>query len=183
MLLLTLTACSSHQKNPPPAEPTAYLDIVEKYSDKIRKYSGFYNTVDIEATVLNSKMALAQLQRQKELSQWDDVRLKEETGKFDERLNKEAEFFLSFFTPEKKNDDLSKPKSMWKIFLDVDGKRYEGKATKIKLQLAEIEVLYPYHNRFYTPYSIIFPVPMKSIDGKPMQLTLTGPVDSVTLNF
>lgn len=185
-LFLVLSACASHQTAPAgTASPGSldYLDVVEKHSDKVRRYSGFYNTLDIEATALNSLMAQAQLTRQAELMQWDEKRAGEEKIKFENRLNKEAEFFLSFFTPERKNDDLFKPDSMWKIFLDVEGRRYEGKVTKIKAQLVEIQALYPYHNRFYTPYTLTFPVPMRSIENKPLKVTITGAVGSGTLEF
>lgn len=185
-LALLLSACAS-QTTAPTAAPAlsadAYLDVIEKHSDKVRRYSGFYNTLDVEATAINSTVAQAQLSRQADLLQWDEKRIGEEKGKFENRLNKEAEFFFSFFTPERKNDDLFKPNSMWKIFLDVDGRRYEGKATKIKLQLVEIQALYPYHNRFYTPYTVTFPVPMRSIESKPLKVTITGSVDSGTLQF
>lgn len=185
-LCLLLTACASQQTSSTAARTLSadeYHDIVEKYSDKVRRYSGFYNTLDIESTVLNSTMAQAQLARQAELSQWDEKRASDERAKIESRLGKETEFFLSFFTPERKNDDLFKPNSMWKIFLDVEGRRYEGKVSKVKLQLVEVQSLYPYHNRFYSPYMVTFPVPMRSIDGKPLKITITGPVDSGTLEF
>ncbi|MGZ3818786.1 MAG: hypothetical protein ACXVCA_19290, partial [Bdellovibrio sp.] len=123
------------------------------------------------------------LEKSVDLYQWDEKKLAEEKGKVENRLNNETEIFLSFFTPNRKDDNLSKPNSIWKIFLDVNGKRYEGKATKIKLSLSEIESLYPYHNRFYTPYSVTFPVSVRSIEGQPMKFTITGAVDSATLEF
>lgn len=177
-LFLILSACATTPKG-----IVDYDQVIEENSDKIRRYSGFYNTIDMEATVINSKVAAAQLQQSVNLYQWDDKKVAEEKANFENRLSKESEIFLSFFTPDRKNDDLFKNNTMWKIFLDVDGKRYEGKARKIKLQVVEIQGLYPYHNRFYTPYSLTFPVSMRSIEGKPMKLTLTGPVGSGSLEF
>ncbi|MBV2167986.1 MAG: hypothetical protein KUL82_04685 [Bdellovibrio sp.] len=185
-LFLFLSACASYEVTPSgnTLRTTGnYMDVIEKYTDKTRRYSGFYNTIDMEATVINSAVAEAQLGQSSMLYQWDEKKFAEEKVKYEARLNKESEIFLSFFTPEKKNDDLSKESTIWKIFLDVDGKRFEGKAKKIKLQLVEIEGLYPYHNRFYTPYSVTFPVPMKSIEGKALKMTLTGAVGSGVLNF
>lgn len=183
---LFLSACASYEVTPSGntlRTTGSYMDVIEKYTDKTRRYSGFYNTMDMEATVINSSVAEAQLGQSSMLYQWDDKKFAEEKAKYEARLNKETEIFLSFFTPEKKNDDLFKENTIWKIFLDVDGKRFEGKAKKIKLQLAEIEGLYPYHNRFYTPYSVTFPIPMKSIEGKALKMTITGAVGSGELNF
>lgn len=183
---LILTACASYEVTPENRTQRTtgdYVSVIDKHTDKARRYSGFYNTLEIEATILTSEVAQSQLEQSADLYQWNDSRLAEEKGKFEKRLNNESEIFLSFFTPERKNDNLSKPDSIWKIFLDVDGRRFEGKATKIKLSLPELESLYPYHNRFYTPYSITFPVSIRSIEGKPMKFTITGAVGSATLNF
>lgn len=186
LLGLTLSACVSYEVTPENRTQRItgdYVSVIEKHTDKARRYSGFYNTLEIEATMITSEVAKAQLEQSVELYQWDDKRLAEEKGKFENRLNNETEVFLSFFTPERKNDNLSKPNSIWKIFLDVGGKRYEGKATKIKLSLSELESFYPFHNRFYTPYSVTFPVPVRAIETKPMKFTITGAVGSATLNF
>lgn len=186
-LCFLLSACASTYEVTPAGHTIKtkddYMEVIEKYSDQVRQYSGFYNTLDFQATLLNSTVAQAQLAQSSMLYQWDEKRFTEEKGKYENRLSKETEVFLSFYTPERKNDDLFKDSTIWKIFLDVDGRRYEGKAKKIKLQLAEIEGLYPYHNRFYTPYSVIFPVPVRSIEGKPMKMTITGAVGSGVLNF
>lgn len=185
-LFLLLTSCASYEVTPSgKALSTSgdYITVIDKHSDKVRKYSGFYNTLDMEGTVITSQVAEAQLQQGQSLYQWDDKKLAEEKSKFEARLSKESEIFLSFYTPDRKNDTLFKSGGMWKIFLDVDGRRFEGKASKMKMPLPEIEGYYPYHNRFYTPYSVVFPVPMRSIENKPMKLTITGAIGSGVLEF
>lgn len=187
LAFLFLSACATNYEVTPAGHTikTAgdYASVIEKNSDKVRRYSGFYNTLEMEGTVLNSAVSQAQLEQASMLYQWDEKKFADEKAKVEDRLSKQTDFFLSFYTPERKNDDLSKPNTMWKVFLDVEGRRYEGKVTKIKLQLAEIEGLYPYHNRFYSPYSVTFPVTMRSIEGKPLKLTVTGAVGSGVLEF
>ena len=183
---LLFTACASYEVTPTGQTVKTtynYADIIEKHSAKVRLYSGFYNILDMESTAITSEVAQVQLAQGALLYQWDEARAKEEKDKFESRLSKESEFFLSFYVPERKQDDLFKKNTIWRIFLDVNGKRYEGKVNRIKLQLVEIEGLYPYHNRFYSPYSVIFPVPMRSIEGQPMKVTLTGAVGSGVMEF
>ncbi|KYG66014.1 hypothetical protein AZI86_02795 [Bdellovibrio bacteriovorus] len=183
---LFFTACASYEVTPTGhtmKTTTDYMGVITKHSDSVRRYSGFYNILDMESTIITSQVAQAQLEQSAMLYQWDEARFAEEKAKFETRLNRESEIFLSFYTPDRKNDDLFKKNTIWKIFLDVEGKRYEGRATKLKLQLVEIEGLYPYHNRFYTPYSIIFPVPMRSIEDKPIKLTVTGAVGAGVMEF
>jgi len=84
----------------------------------------------------------------------------------------------------RKHDDFHKNQTLWKIFLDVDGKRHEGKTKKIKLLTEELQGIYQFHNRFSTPYSVVFPVPMKQIEAaKEVKITVTGPVGSATLEY
>lgn len=160
-----------------------YERILEKNSQSSRRYQGFYNTLQVEATILNSTMTQAQLEQNARLFLWNREKMDEETKKAKERNDKQTDVFLSFYTPERKNDNLNKTQSNWKIFLDVDGKRYDGKVTKIKSILSEVQGLYPYHNRFSTPYTVTFPVPVKTIEGTPIRFTVTGSVDFVVLDY
>ena len=186
MSLLVLSACSTYEVLPSGRglkTNDQYVEIIEQNSAKARQYSGFYNLLDLEGTIINSAVASGQLDVNARQFQWDDAKYNAEEAAFNERLNKETEIFLAFFTPEKKNDDLSKPETTWKIFLDAGGRRYEGKVVKIKKLPTDIIALYPFYTRFQTPYSIIFPVPVKSIENGPIKFTITGPVASAVLNL
>lgn len=160
-----------------------YENILATQTDHIQNYEGLYNTLEVTATLENSKIISAQNSQSARLYLWDKIRFETEAKKREEKAEKETEVFLSFYTPERKNDDLAKNKTLWKIFLDVDGKRYEGKAAKVKLVLSEINALYPYHTRFATPYVVSFPVSTKVVDGKAVKLIVTGAPGSATLNF
>lgn len=160
-----------------------YERVLSKFSETSTKYQGFYNTLQVEATLLTSVMSQAQLEQNARLFLWNQEKMSEETKKANEKLDKQTDVFLSFFTPERKNDNLNKTQTNWRVFLDVDGKRYEGKVTKIKSILSEIQGLYPYHTRFSTPYNIVFPVSVKSIEQKPIRFTVTGSVDFAVLEY
>jgi hypothetical protein len=183
---LFLSACSTYEVLPSGRAlktEDEYVQIIEDNSAKARQYSGFYNLLDVEGTLITSVVADGQLDVNARQFQWDDTKYQAERAKFQERLNRETEIFLAFFTPEKKNDDLNKSTTTWKIFLDAGGRRYEGKVTKIKLLPSDIISIYPFYTRFQTPYSIVFPVPVKNIEHGPVKFTLTGPVASAALNF
>lgn len=161
-----------------------YQKVITENTRQKQIYSGLYNTMDLTSTVLNSKVAAAQTDQMARLYIWDANKYTQEKVKADDKVTKETEFFVSFFTPERKHDDLHKNQTLWKIFLDAGGKRYEGKVKKIKLLTEEIQGLYSYHNRFSTPYSVVFPVASRDIENmKDIKLTITGPVGSATLEF
>lgn len=160
-----------------------YEKILEQNTKSIEKYNGLYNTANVSATLLRPSMVQTQLKQSARLYQWDPVKFQDELKKKTDQMAKTTEIFVSFYTPEKKHDDLNKSQTLWKIFLDVEGKRFEGKATKIKLLTNEVQGLYPYHTRFGTPYNITFPVSATSVGTNPAKLTITGTVDSISLDF
>lgn len=183
---ILVSACATYETTPSGRSirtESAYYSVVDEYSDQNSLYSGLYNILDIQGTVLNSKVIDAQEDQLNRMYLWDDKKIQETKSKDSVRLRREAELFLAFYSPERKSDDLNKTTSQWHIFLDVGGKRYEGKISKIKGLTPELTSLYPGFNRFYTPYSVVFNVPMKSIENHPMKMTLTGSVGSTVLNF
>lgn len=171
------------QAGVPEVSISDYDRIIESKTKKIEIYDGLYNTLTVQATWLDSQVTEATISHSARISQWNEALYKEERAK---KVNKNAEtteFFVSIFTPEKKHSDLSKSKNLWKIFLEVNGQRYEGKATKLKLMLSEIQALYRYHNRWSTPYIVSFPVATALVENKPATLTFTGAVGSAQLNY
>ena len=98
-------------------------------------------------------------------------------------MSAETTAFLSFSTPERKNDNLADAKAIWRIILESGGRRYVGKAKRDRRLLAELQALYPYHTRWNTPYLITFPVAMTALETQTIKLTLTGPLGSRILEF
>lgn len=160
-----------------------YERKIEPYSKQIEKYEGIVNVLHVSTTILNSKVMQAQLAQKARLFQWDAALFETESQKLNVDLDKSTQIFVSFYTPERKHDDLHKNQTLWKIFLDAEGRRWEGKATKIKLLTNEVQGLYPDHTRFATPYLLTFPISVKLIESKPIRLTLTGSVTSATIEF
>lgn len=183
---LFLSACITPYKNPYMADliPESEFETrSEKYSENRKIYDGLIQTMEISTTLLNSEVSQAQLDQKARIYQWNLEQYQTEKNKMSESLNKESKVFLGFFIPDRKSDDLHKQKTLWKMFLDIQGKRYEGKAEKIKTIMADVKSLYPQHNRFYTPYVVTFPVSMKTIESSTIRFTITGPVGSTSVDY
>lgn len=186
LLSSLILSCASHTVTPEGItviSATEYERIVEKNTQNTERYQGLYNTLNVTGTFLTAKMTQAQLEQSARLYLWNKEKFEKESRERLGKLEQKTQFFVSFFTPERKNDNLSKSKSIWKVFLDVGGKRYEGKVEKIKQLTAEIQSHYPYHTRWNTPYMITFDVPVRTIESLPADLTLTGSVDQAVLKF
>lgn len=185
-LMLTSLGCVTRLATPvgvPDIPVGKYDNLIEEKSRKIQIYDGLYNKLTVESTWLDSAVTEASLSHNARLQQWNELKYKEEKAKVISKHAESTEFFVSFYSPERKHNDLSNNKTLWKIFLDVNGQRYEGKATKVKLLFSEIQVLYPYHNRWSTPYVVSFPVATTLVENKPATLTFTGAVSSTQLQF
>ena len=185
-LILLLSACATHEITATGLDlmsESQYESVIDSYTDRIETYEGLYNAVQVSGTIINTPVALAEVDQNARLYQWDQKKYDTERAAALAKLNKNAEIFISFFTPERKHDDLNKSDSVWKIFLDANGQRYEGKATKMKQQTVEIASLFSYHTRFSTPYMLTFPVSMKRIERSGSTLTLTGPAGAAQLKF
>ena len=178
-------SCQTTHQNPfltllPREQTTA---VVDKYSANQKIYDGFMARMDISATLHNSKVTHALLDEKARIYQWNEESYQKEKQKKSEELGKQTDVFVSVFVPERKQDDLHKASTKWKLFLDVNGKRYEGKATKDKSMPAELQILYPQHSRWGTPYKITFNVPIQEVESQKAKFTMTGPPGSSTVEF
>lgn len=160
-----------------------YETLVRSKTKDVRVYDGFTNQLEIYATRMDGDMSEAYLSHAARLFQWSAAQYNDEKNKTILKQGTTSAFMASFFTPERKNDDLSSSKSSWKIFLDVDGIRYEGKATKVKRNLSELEAFYPHHNRWFTFYELTFPVATSLSENKLAVLTFTSGVAATQLKY
>jgi hypothetical protein len=159
------------------------VEVIEANSSGDSEFAGLYNTFELKATILNTPVREALVQRQAEYYQWDAAQVSTEREKATQENSAEAAVFISFSTPERRNDNLADKKSIWRIFLDVGGRRYVGQAKKDRRLIAELQALFPFHTRWNTPYLLSFPVGMSAIENQTMKLTVTGPLGSRVLEF
>lgn len=184
--LLLSAGCASKFPDHPTlklSDENDYYKAVKTFSDRKQIYDGFYNTLDLSMVFLNTPVSRLQLDQNARIYQWNEDTYTNEKAKNEDRLAKQSDFFLSLYTPDSKNNDLNKLKTLWKVFLDAGGRRYEAKIVKIKTLPSETLTLYPNYNRFSTPYKVTFPVPISLVENAESKVTLTGPVGSAQLVF
>ncbi|MES3036589.1 MAG: hypothetical protein V4736_01660 [Bdellovibrionota bacterium] len=184
LISFAIISCGTKQPKPDYISPGKdYSEVVEANTQRKEEYSGLYNTVTAGATLLRTEVIRATIDHRAGIYQWDENTYRLEMQKAIDQSLIETQMFVSFYTPERKHDDLNKPTTVWKIFLDVGGKRFEGTAKKIKLITSEVKSMYPIHNQFSTPYMVTFPISTKQVDDVPVKFTVTGPVGSLSLDF
>lgn len=166
-----------------PVSDSDYKPIVKKFSHNEKAYSGFHNTYQATITLLNSEVQNLALQRRGHFLQWDLERSRSEREKMFQEMSQSAKVFLAFYSPEHDYDDLAKPKSIWKVYLEVEGQRYEGKVKKAPEKFVELKELFPYMERFHTPYYVTFNIPMTAIENKQLKVVLTSSLGNGVFAF
>jgi hypothetical protein len=76
--------------------------------------------------------------------------------------------------PSVRLNDLHKGASIWKIYLEANGQRYEGKASRRNGKLEDIQASFPYHNRWSVPYEVVFKVPLTAVEQGTVRFILTS---------
>lgn len=160
-----------------------YYAAVNKYSDRSEYYSGFMNVFQMQATILNSKILNGQVEKKYYSFNWSEDQKAQEQAKVDSSLRTETVVFLSFYSPENKVNNLDSPSTIWRVFIDVNNKRYSGSISTYVGFANEAQLFYPYHSIFSKAYLVKFPVPMAHIQDYPITLTVTGTIGSDTLKF
>lgn len=188
VLLLTsaIFSCSTTPEmrdGVPVLSVSEYEDLVAKKTRNVESYDGLSNQLNVSITMIDTEMAEGILSRSRQIYEWNSSVFQDERAKSNADLSTKTEFFMSFYTPERANNNLTSLKPVWKIYLDVNGQRYEGKVVKVKSSLADLQALYPQHNRFSSAYMVEFPIPTQQTEKQEQVLTITGPSASVKLKF
>lgn len=186
-ILLSLAACSSFPKQSPNVvgamDETPYTHLVQRNTARTNQYSGFYQTFQADMTMLTSELQNEALKQKARFLGWDQRQYQSERDKMTQESTAYSKFFMRFFTPENDYNDLHKGKSIWRVYLDYGGSRFEGKVKKITDKFVEVQNIYPHLDRFSTPYEITFNVPMATIENGPSKVTLTSSLGTAEFKF
>ncbi len=180
ILGMIVGACATSSQSPKSDE---YLRVIEETTESQIQYDGLANTMDLHATLLNSHLRNLQLELKSYNLKWDEPTRKKEEEKDIQFRNASTEVFLSFFTPNRKHNNLANRKSLWKVFLDVDGHRYTADLTEDRTVVEELQQFYPYHSRWSTPYVARFSVPTSATEANSATLIVTGNLGSASVVF
>jgi len=184
LLVAFIAGCAHNAKESDSAELTrSYEHLIQKFTRGTNQYSGFYQTFQADVTILNNEVQMAGLKQRAHFLKWDAAQERTEREKVLQEASAYSKFFMRFFTPDRDNDDLHKGKSIWKVFLEYNGTRFEGKVTKPTAKAVELVTLYPYLDRFSTPYEVTFNVPMTTIQQGRSKFVITSSLGTAEFVF
>ncbi|HMN68101.1 MAG TPA: hypothetical protein PKC28_06130 [Bdellovibrionales bacterium] len=186
-LLLALTGCAtSPVSNPNLIQPLTQIEyemLINKHTRRTNQYSGFYQTFQADMTILNTEVLTATLRQRGHFLQWDQRQYQAERDKVMQEASAYSRFFMRFYSPENDYDDLHKGKTIWRVYLEAQGSRFEGKVKKITDKFVEVQNVYPHMDRFSSPYEITFSVPMTTVENQAAKVILTSSLGTAEFQF
>lgn len=168
-----LISCSSVDKHKQELTEKYYSEL-KKNLIKDEKHSGLKNVFTYHASIMTKNSYQLKLDKEAYENLWDEATINKHKQEYLQNISNSTEVILSFFTPEKKNNKLEGGQSVWRIFLDVENKRYIGKIKKMKGNPSKLRGLYPFHNPWSRLYSVRFPVAVDNTKNKNIVFTVTG---------
>lgn len=160
-----------------------YTKVLAANTKSSRQYEGFYQLFQVHVTRLNSDVQNLLIQRKAFFYQWSRQQYLQEKQNDLKLRSTEAQFFVQFFTPDIIYDDLNKPKTIWRLYLEWNGQRFEGQVKRISAKPIELQSLYPGFDRFSTPYMVTFQVPMNAVEQSNSRVLLTSSIGQAEFVF
>lgn len=160
-----------------------YRSLLKKCTIAEQKYDGFQQTFEVHATLLTTAVTNATQQRRAHFLGWEESQLRQERDNAFRDMSGYSKIYLNYFSAVNDYNDLNKANSIWRIYLESNGQRYEGKAEKDKSKLSERAQLYSHVDRFRTPYVITFPIPMTSVEKYGAVLTMTSSLGQIRFDY
>jgi hypothetical protein len=182
-----VTACASH---PTPEQAPSdlkavpdYRKIIDKHTQFFRKYDGFYEVFRAHATLMSPECRDAVTNQQASFLSWDSKKIQAEHDRAAQEMSTQTQFFMQLYTTETEYNDLGKYNSIWKIYLVIDGHRFEGKAKKVHGKPIEFQAVYPQYDSFSRPYLLTFNVSTSDVVRHDIKLVLASTLGVAEFNF
>lgn len=160
-----------------------YAELMSRHTQSTNQYAGFDQTFQADTIILDSEVQTAMLRQRAVFKGWDQAHYQTEREKSQQESSAYSKYAIRLFAPEKDYDDLDKAKTIWKVYLEYGGSRFEGKARKMTEKLVELMTLFPTMDRFSTLYEITFNVPMNTVEQGPSKLILTSSLGTAEFKF
>lgn len=182
-----LSACSTTSNYSIPNVPRPagnFTNVIDKWSRTEKVYSGVMTSFQVSATmhttdVIEHHVYQEAVSTQRTTPQYQEMRSR---ALIDNQ--NQTQFMITFFTDKEADNDLDKKKTLWNLFLDVEGRRISPKQIKRVIEnRAALKEKYPYLSHWGKQYLVSFPVKVEEVQTRKSTLTLAGPLGAVYLQF
>lgn len=187
LLALLVPACTYFSTSTSPS--TREGDWAEARDGATRTAKLYHLLEDVAFATATWQSPRVRAARVERMAEWKGMLPAEKDAALAKEKAEEAEgeeFFLAFFSDDRRANDLATDRGTWRVSLLVNGTE-QATAAKVSLVKRDptLQVLYPYVTDFDTLYRVRFPkfpgpVPL---DALPFQLRITGALGALRMDW
>ena len=133
--------------------------------------------------MMNSLVASNVIQQKGFYFQWDKNKTRKEREKMFQEHSSRSNYLLVFFTPDRKDNNLEKINTIWKVYLEVNGQRFLGSVKKKNVVYSQFVQLYPHFTRWNKAYEVTFDIPMNEVEIETSSIVVTSSLGSSKFDF
>ena len=160
-----------------------YQSQMDEFTKSDKKYSGFHNAYQVSVTMLNSLIESNVIQQKGYYFQWDRSKTQKAREKMFQEHSSVSKYILVFYTPDRKDNNLEKANTIWKVYLKSNGQRFLGKVKKKNVIFSQFKTLYPHFTRWNKAYEITFPTPMNEVELLKSSIIVTSSLGHSEFHF
>lgn len=174
-----LQSCASATKETELSDALSlHSQLIQQQAKQAEGYSGLANVYNVQTVLLNSQINLARHNLDIKLTRKSEDESLMLLQKLKVKEARETEVFLSFFSPDRRQNRLDRPNSPWKFFLKVDQTRYPAAVKAVRGHANEVQGFYPIHTRWSLPYTLVFDVPLSQVESSKATLEMVTTMES-----
>jgi len=144
-----------------------YDEVLNRWTRRDRVYDRLRSVLFVDATFHSPEFRVAFLARHREVyGRGSEEARRLALTETEEGVEEGLEFFISAWTPQVHDNDMSDADSIWRVTLEGQGGvRVDGTVRRVKTS-ANVRVIYPYVTDFARTYAVRFP--RTSATGEPL---------------
>lgn len=182
VMLAAVSGCRDHRAAlflwPDLDDP--YIEVVQRWTRSQALHSGIETRAVVHATFKSREWREAYLLQRADLFALSPDEQTAKAGRVQDLQLQGTEIFLSIFTPQPEYSRLRFNDPLWSIFIDDRGEKvYPVEVRPVRLPLAKLQAFYPYVERWYLNYNLIFP----PVESESVLLVMTGPLGRIDLQW
>jgi hypothetical protein len=166
-----------------PMTQSQNLRLLNKQTRTHKEYVGLHMSFQSHLIFVNSDLATNQVKLKSQYKNWSEQEAIEKLNETQADLNKKAQFFLSFYSPNSKRNKLDQKASDWKVILKTNSSEIEG-VVKYEDNISDhTKIFYPNIEHWGKPYKVSFPVPTSQLETSPFEVVLMGPEGMASFKY
>lgn len=159
------------------------IRLLNKNTRTHKEYVGLHMSFQSHLVFINSKLKTNQVKLQSQYKNWSEQEANDKLNEMKSDTSNNSQFFLSFYSPNRKRNKLDQKASDWKIILKTSSSEIEGKVKYEDNISDHTKVFYPNIEHWGKAYKVTFPIATSQLENTPFEVVLMGPEGMASFKY